>query len=172
LRCLESFRLLHLLAQRQPNMVEITLRGTPLPEIQKLINLHLPIANMRFNGRYNQSELGDIYGECDFTWGVEYYNRGTNSDWCLPNRIYEGGFYNCPSIAQAGTETATWLQTRGSGVLLREPQVDLEPFFVNLTSEYYRSLRRTCEDVPTSDLVWTAEECQQFLARITIPCFD
>lgn len=167
LRCAESFRLLFLLAQRQPDLIDVELRGTPLPDIQKLIDQHLPIRNMRFNGRYSQDDLIDMYSECDFTWNIEYYNRGTNSDWCLANRLYEGGYCNCPSIALAGTETAAWLQAHGTGVLLREPQVELEPWFVNLTTDEYRRLRRTCEDVVTSDLAWTAEECDLFLTKIS-----
>ena len=48
--------------------------------------------NMAFRGPYaNPGELPDIYGGVHFSWAVDYLDDGLNSDWLLPNRLYEGG---------------------------------------------------------------------------------
>lgn len=166
LRCVESFHILFDVAQRHPELVTVSMRGQPIPEVQKLVDRYLPLPNMVFGGSYVQDELDSMYGCCDFTWTIEYYNRGSNSDWCLANRIYEGGYYNCPVIALIGTETATWLKARKTGVLLREPRIDLEQFLLGLTSEQYKLLHRTCEDVPTDHLIWTEDQCREFVGRL------
>jgi hypothetical protein len=166
IRCTESFQLLMKMALRHPKLVDIEIRGLPTQKLQDLITQHLPIESMRFRGAYAQTDLASLYGTCDFTWAIDYSQRGQNSDWLLPNRIYEGGYYNCPAIARAGTETSAWLKARGSGILLRNPHAELEPFLTGLSLANYRVLQRLSADVPTSDLVWTTEECRQFVRRI------
>ena len=49
LRCAESFEILLKLAQRRSDVV-ITLRGRPVPVLQQMIDAHLPLPNMRFDG--------------------------------------------------------------------------------------------------------------------------
>ena len=126
LRCVDSFQMLMALAKRHPNLVNIELRGQPTQELQKLINQFLPIEGMRFGGPYAQTDLASVYGTCDFTWAIDYSQRGQNSDWLLPNRIYEGTYYNSPAIAVAGTETASWLKSRRAGILLGDPRAELD----------------------------------------------
>ena len=167
LRCAESFKILMNLAQRLPELVDIELRGRPVEELATLIGRHLPIANMRFAGAYTLSDLASVYAGCDLTWGVELLHRDHNSRWHLPNRIYEGGYYNSPVIAHAGTEIAAWLNARGTGVLLGDPYTDLEPFIAGLTTSAYDTLRRSAANVPTNDLVWSAEDCRRLTHRLT-----
>jgi succinoglycan biosynthesis protein ExoL len=167
LRCAESFQLLVGLAQRHPGLVDVELRGHPTQELQSLISQRLPIANMRYGGSYAQTDLGSIYQSCHLTWAIDYSQHGQNSDWLLPNRIYEGGYYNIPAIALSGTETAAWLRARGAGVLLRDPHVELDSFITGLTTANFRVLQRSSADIPTTDLVWSIEDCQQFVCRLT-----
>jgi hypothetical protein len=155
------------LAQRHPGLVDVEMRGRPTQELQGQIAKHLPLASMRFGGSYAENDLLSIYGTCDMTWAIDYSQRGQNSDWLLPNRIYEGGYYNSPAIALAGTEAAAWLKARGAGILLRSPHVELDPFITGLTPAYYRVLQRSSAAVPTRDLVWTIEDCRQFARRLT-----
>ena len=117
---------------------------------------------MRFSGPYVPSELASIYQACDLSWAIDLWQQGQNADWLLPNRIYEGGFYNCPTIALAGTETARWLDDRAAGVILQNPEDGLAGFIKALTSARYAELKRAAAAIPTTDLVHTLEECQQF----------
>jgi succinoglycan biosynthesis protein ExoL len=169
LRCAESFRILISLACRLPHLVDVELRGRPTRRVQELINQHLPLANMRYGGLYSQADLASIYRACDFTWAVEYAGQSVqNALWALGNRIYEGGFYNIPTIAIAETAMGAWLKAHRTGVLLSDARVEAEPFFRSLTTAQYCDLQRSSADVPTRDLVWTSEDCRQFASSIAM----
>jgi succinoglycan biosynthesis protein ExoL len=162
IRCVRSFEILKALARRYPNLIDVELRGRPTGKLKALIAENLPLSNMRFSGPYAPSELASIYQACDLAWAIDLWQRSQNADWLLPNRIYEGGFYNCPPIALAGTETARWLGDRAAGVILQNPEEDLEAFLTTLTSARYAELKHAVAAIPTTDLVHTIEECQQF----------
>jgi succinoglycan biosynthesis protein ExoL len=163
IRCARSFEILKSLAQRNPDLVDIELRGRPTSNLQALIATNLPLANMRFSGPYAPSDLAAAYEACDLAWAIDFWQAGQNSAWLLPNRIYEGSFYNCPPIAVAGTETARWLTDRAAGVILKNPEADLEAFVTDLTSARYAELKRAVAAIPTTDLVHTVEECRRFV---------
>jgi succinoglycan biosynthesis protein ExoL len=166
LRCKVSFDMLIQLAQRHPGLVEFILRGRPTDELQRKIDQHLPLRNMRFEGRYDQSELASMYNQCDFTWVIERNpNRGKAGDWVLANRLYEGGFYNVPAIALAGTASADWLRSRNAGVPISSME-EMDRFFVNLTTEQYLCLKEAAVAIPTSDFVWSANDCRGFTSRL------
>jgi succinoglycan biosynthesis protein ExoL len=162
IRCAQSFEILKDLARRHPDLIDVQLRGRPTAELQALIDEHLPLPNMRFSGPYAPSELASIYQACDLAWAIDLWQQGQNADWLLPNRIYEGGFYNCPPVARAGTQTACWLDDRAAGVILRNPAKEFEAFIKTLTSARHAELKRAVAAIPTTDLVHTVEECRQF----------
>jgi len=166
LRCTTSFDEMVEMATRHPSLVEFVLRGRPTDEIQARIDQHLPLANMRFEGPYSQPDLGSMYRDCAFTWGIERYaKRAATADWVLGNRLYEGGFYNVPTIALAGTASADWLKSRNTGVLVNSC-ADFETWLVTLTSQHYAALQASAAAIPTSDLIWTPDDCRAFTRRL------
>ena len=167
LRCEESFQILLAAARRHPELIDVELRGRPTEKLQDLINQHLPIPNMRFGGPYTTSDLATLYRGCHLTWAIDYSERGLNSDWLLPNRLYEGGYFNNPAIALAGTETANWLHARGVGILLENPAVDLDGFLSTLTATRYDDLRRASARIPLTDLIYTTDECRRLVTSLT-----
>ncbi len=120
---------------------------------------------MRFGGPYEHTDLAAMYRNVDFMWGVDYFQRGLNSDWLLPNRLYEAGHYNCPIIALAETQTALWLKAHGTGVIFRDRTTDLDPFCMNLTTAQYRDLQDLVATIHRY-LVHTVEDCQHFVAEL------
>lgn len=167
LRCVESFQILLNLAKQLPQHVVIHLRGRIQNDaVQTLVDQHLPCPNMRYDGPYTEADLQALYNGVDLTWAVEYFGKGGNSDWCLANRIYEGGYYNSPLIAQAGTATGDWLDAHGSGVVLRDPPNEIAQFLLRLTPETYHTLAHVAAHVPTDDLVWTEAGCRDFVCRL------
>jgi hypothetical protein len=165
LRCAQSFHILLTVARRHPTLVDVELRGRPTDEIQTLIDRYLPLPNMRFGGPYQQKDLPAVYQACHLTWAIDYYEYGLNSGWLLPNRLYEGGYFNCPAIALIGTETANWLRARGAGVLLCDGN-DLDAFIVDLSATRYRELTQASSAIPTSDLVHSIEDCRRLVAQL------
>jgi succinoglycan biosynthesis protein ExoL len=166
IRCAESFEILKNLARHHPDLIDVQMRGRPTARLQALIDKDLPLPNMRFNGPYAPSELASIYQECDLAWAIDLWQQGQNADWLLPNRMYDSGFYNCPPVARAGTETARWLDDRAAGVILQNPDQDFEAFIKALTPARYAELKYAVAAIRTTDLVHTVEECRQFASLL------
>ena len=60
-----------------------------------------------YTGPYDRArDLRRLYEEVDFAWAVDYYEAGGNSEWLLPNRLYEGGYFRTAMIASAKSQTA------------------------------------------------------------------
>ena len=163
---MESFRILRTAAERLPNLVDISLRGRPTSQLRDLTDQHLPLPNMRFGGSYRQTDLAELYQNVHMMWAIDYSQRGSNSNWLLPNRIYEAGYYNCPVIALAGTQTSTWLEEHGTGIIMRHPPSDVERFLADLDSSEYRRVKGSTAAIPTADLVHSIEDCRKFVAQI------
>ena len=70
------------------------------------------------------SGLGAVYAACDLVWAQDMWQAGTNSDWLLPNRIYEAGYFGCPSVALAATETGRRIVDDGLGYVIAAPTAD------------------------------------------------
>ena len=167
IRCTDSFQILLSLAHRRPELVDVELRGRPTRRLQNLIDKHLPLPNLRFGGPYQQVDLAAIYEGVHLTWAIDYFERGLNSDWLLPNRLYEGSFSNRPIIALAGTATAAWLESGGSGIIIQgDPNTELDTLVANLTPVRYGELQQAVAAIPTVDLVYKAEDCRSLAAQI------
>ncbi|MEM7767274.1 MAG: glycosyl transferase family 1 [Pseudomonadota bacterium] len=123
LRCGRSFQLLCQLADAFPDRLEIHLHGKPAHNEIDAFDANVAArANMTYHGPYKAPEdLGRIYDSIDVVWAGDFMEAGYNSVWLLPNRIYEGGYYTTAPIAPAGTQTAAWIDTHKTGLLVAEP---------------------------------------------------
>ncbi|MEM1105050.1 MAG: glycosyl transferase family 1 [Pseudomonadota bacterium] len=158
LRCLRSFRLLLGLADRFGDRLEVHLHGVPArreiadfePEIERR-------ANVTFHGRYQApKDLADIYRPLDAVWAGDFMEAGANSTWLLPNRVYEGGYFAVPALAPAGTQTAQWIEGRGSGLLIDEPLETALPSLVGALCHDLAPLqaaRRRLAELPAETFV-------------------
>lgn len=123
LRCARSLRLLCSLSKQFEGRVEVILRGYPaeteLPDFHQIIAAH---PNMTYGGRYRwPDELAALYAQVDTVWAGDFMDAGLNSQWLLPNRLYEGGWYGCPPIAPASSQTGQWISGHASGIVIEEP---------------------------------------------------
>ncbi len=159
-----TFDLALALAKRTEGLIEFHLHGRPSIELQNPI-AQLPLPNMRFYGSYAQADLDRLYRDCDFIWAIDRPIPKIVA-WNLPNRLYEGGYYNIPTIALEDTAPAIWLRTRNAGVLVKDRLEDIERFFVNLSTAQYQQLRDSAAAIPTSDFVWSAEDCCKFTSQL------
>jgi len=166
LRCEKSFNILYMLAASYPRLVEIEMRGIPADSVQRLISSRVSLPNMRFLGAYQQIELPAIYSNTHFIWAIDYYQQGLNSDWLLPNRLYDSLLFGTPVLARTGTETARWLGAREVGLVLDDPNKDLPVLMSHMTTVRYGELRKAVEVVPREDLVHTVEECWSIVDRL------
>jgi hypothetical protein len=82
-------------------------------------------AHLRFEGPYrNPQDLAQIYSEVHLAWAIDFFEAGGNSQWLLPNRIYEGSLNGAVPVVLAGTETAAFAQRHGIGIVLPDISPD------------------------------------------------
>ena len=159
-RCRKSVSLLKEIVRRAP--VEVVIRGRPsahtLPDLEQLIAGE---PRIRFAGPYSQAELAQIYGEVHFAWSLDFTDEGLNSDWLLPNRIYEGSFFNTPSIAERRTAIGGWLAEKGAGLLVDDPVDDIARALGSLSPQDYRFLQERTAAIDTRALAFDEEACRQ-----------
>jgi succinoglycan biosynthesis protein ExoL len=172
LRCRRSFKALSALAEAADGAVEIIIRGRPSGFT--FPNFEAEVANLRhvrYLGPYrNPSDLATIYGEVHFSWAIDYYERGLNSAWLLPCRMYEGSLYGAVPIAERGVETANWLLQRGAGVILDEPvEQSLMELFGRLSHASYAELVNRVVAVPRNDLVIDQANCRALVEELQHP---
>jgi succinoglycan biosynthesis protein ExoL len=126
LRCPQSLAMLCRIAEALPDKVEIYLRGVPtetgLEAFQRAIAGH---PNMIYDGEYrNPDDLAEIYGRVHLTWAFDFLDAGTNSDWLLPNRLYEGGYFGSVALASSHTQTGAKVRELGLGYTFGPPEAD------------------------------------------------
>ena len=163
-RCRKSVALLKDIVRRAP--VEVVIRGRPsahtLPDLEALI---ADTPQIRFAGPYAQGDLERIYGEVHFAWSLDFTDEGLNSDWLLPNRIYEGSFFNTPSIAERRTAIGAWLADKGAGLLVDDP-ADIAPALGALAGDQYGILEERTAAIDTRALAFDRDACTNLVVAL------
>ena len=126
---------------------------------------------MVFLGPYDRrTDLARVYGGVHFTWVMDFYESGGNSDWLLPNRLYEGSLYGPVALAFAGNETGRWFARHNAGVVVREPlKASLLRVFQEMNETRYAEARLRMQAIPRSDLLYNAEECARLVEMLSLP---
>ena len=122
LRCAASLAVLDEVTRAAPGRYKVVLAGRPALDV--LPDFHAVVAanqDINFIGPYrNPVDLPELYSKVDFAWLVDRYEAGQNSDWLLPNRLYEGCAFGAVPLALAGTEVARKLAELDIGVTLTD----------------------------------------------------
>ena len=166
LRCQRTLDLLKQLAAAEPNRVLIRLHGTIseflIPDFHAQIQ---SLPNVLYVGSYQYPEgLASAYDGVHFVWAQELSWSGHNSDWLIPNRVYEGGYFGTLSLAVQGTETARLVAQRELGYVLQDAQPETLIHFVR-TMDYDQvaSKRRALLTRSSSEFVADIEEIDRLL---------
>jgi hypothetical protein len=167
IRCRKSFELLSSLARRRPDLVNVRIRGRPsravFPDYEHEFGAPSGVA---FGGPYDETELDRLNRRVHFTWAVDFFEEGANSNWLLPNRIYSGGRCGAVPIAQATVETGRWLQRRGLGLLLDDPGAQLEAALDRLTPGAYRAMEDAARSAPLESFVAGQLDCERLVGAL------
>jgi len=169
LRCHRSLTLLAAFTRRMEGRYQAVLRGRPAQS--EFADFEADVAaepHLSFEGPYrNPEDLAAIYGGVHFTWAIDFFEAGQNSDWLLPNRLYEGCRHGAVPIAMAGTETARFLLDRGIGLILPAPTAEaLEMLLSPIDTPAYAAARQAVAAEPLQ--AWTADEtdCRALVERL------
>jgi len=167
IRCARSLKILSDLAARNPDRVQVIIRGRPArQEFEDFDGQVNALPNLRFEGPYTPAELAAIYGEVDFTWALDFFEEGGNSGMLLANRLYEGALFGSVSLALAGVETGRWVEAHRAGVTLSNPLADSEALIRGLTADAYGGLAADVAAIPTDDLFAGPEACRSLVRRL------
>ncbi len=163
IRCRKSLDVLTELAGRRPDLLEVRIHGRPArTEFEDFDGQVARAQNVEFFGAYAAEDLPRLYADVHFSWAFDYMEEGQNSDWLLPNRIYESPRYGAVPIALAHVQTGRFLAERGFGVRLAAPQ-ELEAFLEALTAERYAGLRAELDAVPAAAFVADEADCRRLV---------
>jgi succinoglycan biosynthesis protein ExoL len=168
LRCKRSFELMCELVRNEDGRVLVDLWG--VPALDQIPDFHAAVTatpGMAYHGRYTAEDLPRIYGGAHFAWAIDFYEAGGNSDWLLPNRLYESLAFGAPPIAIEGLETALWLKRHDVGIVLEAPiDAALTRFFASLDTPAYDAMRARVAALPREATRETPETCAALVARI------
>lgn len=161
IRCAPSLAILSEFAQAHRDTAEIHIHGIvhhhAVPEFDAVLERH---PNMIFHGPYDYpADLAQVYGGLDVVWAQDLWQSGGNSDWLLPNRIYEASWAGCPSIAVADTETGRRVDADALGWTLPAPRAAaLAALLTDLSREEIAARGRDLLSRPDTDFVQSSGE--------------
>jgi succinoglycan biosynthesis protein ExoL len=172
IRCQRSLAILEKLATAYPDDVQVHIRGLPSETngitAKLLRQVGARQSNIHYFGPYHSPrDLEDIYGMVDLVWAVDFSAAGSNSDWLIPNRLYEGGLYCVPSIARQGTATGEIVMRDASGWCLSEPlEQTLAEFIGSLDEGRHQAVAHRLEEMERSKFV-DETDTSDLLMRLT-----
>jgi succinoglycan biosynthesis protein ExoL len=169
LRCRKSLELLAAFTRRMEGRFEVVLRGRPAySEFADFEGFVAAEPYIRFDGPYrNPGDLAGIYGQVHFCWAIDFFEEGLNSNWLLPNRLYEGCRHGAVPIAMRQTETGRFLVGRGLGVVLDDPSANgLAARIGEINPENYAVSRRTVLAEDRRTWVCDIHDCRALVDRL------
>ncbi len=145
LRCRRSLTIIKEIAESLLNNVTFNIRGYLMDldedDFENLLLSHRQ--NVRYRGSYkNPGDLPEMHEKIDFVWAFDFQERGTHSKWILPNRLYEGGFFEVPMLGPKGFEIANFIEKHKIGWTFDEPYAEnIIRFLMKLKSEEYLKIK-------------------------------
>jgi succinoglycan biosynthesis protein ExoL len=169
LRCRKSLELLAQFTRRMEGRFEVVLRGRPAySEFAGFDGFVTAEPFMRFEGAYrNPEDLPSIYGAVHFAWAIDFFEEGLNSNWLLPNRLFEGCRYGAVPVAMRRTETGRFLSARQMGLLLGEASPHaLAERLGRIDRDAYVRMRGRILAEDSSTWVCDLGDCRALVARL------
>ena len=124
--------------------------------------------DMTFGGAYRwPGDLHEIYSDVDLTWMIDRYQAGGNSDWLLPNRLYEGGRHAAVPVALGGTEMARKLSSLGIGVIMADTSLaSIQRQLSDLDPATLVALKAAVAALPRSTWEATRADCEALVSSL------
>jgi succinoglycan biosynthesis protein ExoL len=170
IRCRRSLDMLAALARSHQGLIEVIIRGRiardVIPDFDAVVTA---TPNLRYLGPYDRGrDLGAIYADVHFAWAVDYYEQGANSDWLLPNRLYESGLFGSVTISRDGVATAAWLRQHRTGVCLNgDFGAALLGFIEGLDQAAYDRLAAAVRALPSGTFLYDDQDCVMLMNAVS-----
>lgn len=169
IRCQASLDILTGLAEVLPDAVHISIHGNvhhhAVNDFDAVVARYPTIT---YHGPYKYpGDLERVYCSCNAVWAQDLWQRGGNSDWLLPNRIYEASWFGCPSIAVADTETGRRVESAGLGFTIETASpAALANLLRNLQPEELSEASQHLLSMPDSAFRLSKEDIAAALATV------
>ncbi|MEE9356096.1 MAG: hypothetical protein V3U75_10950 [Methylococcaceae bacterium] len=169
LRCQKTLDLFIALAKSEGSAVAIRFSGQIseflIPDFEDQIR---PYSNIIFEGAYLWPEgLEKAYRGAHLVWSQELSWKGFNSDWLIPNRVYEGSYFGVLSLCVEGTETANIVKERALGYVLSEAtEQALIEFFRAVDRSELHDKQRALLDRPLTDFTASPDDAAQIIQKV------
>jgi GT2 family glycosyltransferase len=169
LRCAWSLAALNQLTRDAPGRYQVVLRGRPALDV--LPTFYAVVAanpDLSYAGPYHApDDLASIYAGVDLGWLVDRYEAGGNSDWLLPNRLYEGGLHGAIPVALDHTEVADRLRMLGIGIIVGMPSgAALRDALATVGRDRISSLRDAVRALPRATWEAGPQDCRALVAGL------
>ena len=165
LRCRESFAMLREMVGRHPDL-EVVIAGRPSPAVFDDLEADVSaVERMSFKGAYRPADLPKLYAGVDFAWCIDFYEVGLNSNWLLPNRLYESLAHGSVPVALASVETGRWLLDRQIGVVVDDP-ASIGPRLATMGSLRLEQMRQRVLSLPTDAVAFDETAHRSLVARV------
>ncbi len=161
LRCARSLEILTEAARLAQGQIEVVIRGRPSPAIFGDFAAAIQSRpHMRFEGPYDPKDLRSHYAGVHLAWCIDLYEAGANSDWLLPNRLYESVHFGSVPIARLNCETGRFLDDHDIGIALDDLSPEaLSQRLGSLGTVEYRALLTRQHRLPRSMWMANKDDC-------------
>jgi len=163
IRCAQSMELLMRVADVHHSSVEIHIHGTVHYHAIPFFDHDVAARkNVFFHGSYAYpDDLKPIYQGCDVVWAQDLWQLGGNSDWLIPNRLYEAAWYGCPSIGMRETMTGRKISTQALGYLIDYKKGALEDLIAKLDISTLHETRQRILALDSTQFQQSSEEVRR-----------
>jgi succinoglycan biosynthesis protein ExoL len=169
IRCKRTLDVLKALALARPRDVRVRIVGRiSYFLIEDFDEQVAAAANIDFAGAYDWPDgLESAYRGVDIVFAQELSWKGMNSDWLIPNRIYEASYFGVPSLSVGDTETSRIVRERGLGYTLPDDSTQtLIDFVDHLDRAELRAIRKRLLDMPPAAFVSNDGDTAELLDAI------
>ncbi|CAM4164899.1 hypothetical protein [Vibrio agarivorans] len=177
IRCHRSLDILIQVSRKMAGKVQVVIHGKPAyTEFDDFISTIANEPYIEFQGPYVfPDDLADIYNSAHFNWTLDFFEQGGNSEWLLPNRIYEGGLFALPPLYRAGNYTAQTLNNLQIGFALegktnQEIANHLVTMLQGIDETQYQSLVAASKQVPTSRWLFDTTQAEWLVSSLQMFC--
>ena len=170
IRCQRTLDLLKAAAKSAGSRLQVRIAGIVsdflIEDFDGQIESH---DNISFVGPYAWPHgLAEVYRGVDLVWAQELSWSGHNSDWLIPNRVYEASYFGVPSVALSTTQTGAIIEQRRLGyVLSRESHEELLQLLNNLDSDQLHQTKTDLLSRPVDQFVASSRDVQALLDTLT-----
>lgn len=167
LRCAKSLDQMLRLGEACGGQLAFDLWG--LPALNQIPDFHRMVEaspHLTYHGAYFREDLERIYGGSHFSWTIDYFQQGGNSEWLLPNRLYEGGLYGTVPIAQRRGEIGAWLARNAAGAVFDDVVAELPSYIASLTAGSYETQRQATLAIPLEAITIDQTACETLVAAM------